>query len=817
MRVNKACWIVPALLLALTAQAQQPIRVMQESPWVLSSLSSPSLRPIQAYWDPQEETYFIDLVAVFTEARMAVDTSQAVVQARSSRTVYEVDFNRGTILRQLEDELHQVDTLTTGGYYYSGDRFLLTPPNLERVFPEGTFIYDRTRLSLRLSQELFADAFRPQPLSPTLTLGPMLYGRKRRFIGGTQFGYRVNRTQRSTLDTDYYGFLSVHSNALWGQIRANGTASYDGELNVRQFSYMLDFPRSAYLSQIRVGRASVNQWPARQDYEGIQMSNRPLSTRHQQREAQLVGIAEPNALVSALVAGVVADRVQADGQGRYQLSVPAYYGTSRAELEILPATGGPPTRETRFLLITEDLLPAGTMYWDIQAGRDQFDSTAYGRARVDIGLSRNLTMLGSYTRSDTLQTGTFGLASNIAGSAMFSAEVAYPLPAARATLEFFRNRFQFQAEAAIATEPGLTYYRQRIVGRAGWNVGRLSMFLNGTRFESFGGSTSMRLDGSGHLRLSRRISLASAAGYGITQLGPDAPSDTRIEWRGSLTHYIRPRGLRGRIGFQAQGGRYESVDFTGMTLQVSYRSFSIGARVGYDHPAQGMNASFSVRLNAPWTSFSSHTVLDAENPYNQQSLYGSMMLSRGLLFSRHSQFWSSALLRPFMDIDRDGQWDSGEPPVSGLDLNVIRAKTEPNASGMFRADFLAPSTQYQVVIDPRSIPGSGLELPTGTAFSFMSDPGETKYIDIPVHRNTIVEGSVEDLPLSSPTLAVVIFFQDDSEVLRAAVSQQGRFTALLSPGTYRVELMDLLGQEDLSDYTRILDVRSVQTQSFEIR
>ena len=69
-----------------------------------------------------------------------------------------------------------------------------------------------------------------------------------------------------------------------------------------------------------------------------------------------------------------------------------------------------------------------------------------------------------------------------------------------------------------------------------------------------------------------------------------------------------------------------------------------------------------------------------------------------------------------------------------------------------------------------------------------------------------MEGSVENLPLSSPTLAVVLFFQGESELLRAAVSQQGRFTALLPPGSYRMELLDLLGQEDLSDFTRILDV-----------
>ncbi len=814
----KAYWGIPVLLFALTAEAQQSARIMQESPWVLSSLSSPSLRPIQAFWDPQESAYFIDLVAVFSEARMSVDTSQDEVRARSSRMAYEVNFDRGTILRQFDGGIQQEDTLTTGGYFHSEGRFLLTPSNLERVFPEGSLVYDLNRLSLRLSQELFADPFQPQVLTPTLALGPMLYGRNRSVLGGTQLGYRINRIQRSGRGTDYTGFLSVRASALWGQIRADGTATYEGTSTLRQFSYLLDFPRSNYMTQLGFGRFSVNRWPARQSYEGVQISNRPLSTRHQQRETKLEGVAEPNAVVSALVGGVVADRVQADSQGRYQLSVPAYYGTSRVELEVVPAGGGLPIRETRFLLITEDLLPAKTLYWDLQAGRNEFDHDAiYGHLRFNYGVSQNFTTLGSFTQIDTLQTATLGLVSNIGNSAMVSAEVAYPLPAGRATLQLFRDRFQFQAEATLATEPGLTFYKRRFVGRTGLSGSGVSLFLNGTYFETFGGITSSRLNVSGTLRMSRRISLLFAGGPTITRLRPDAPQETYTEWRSSLTHFIRPRGLSGRIGLQAQGGRFESLDFAGMTVYLSYRSISFGARVGYDFPSEGIQTTFSLRMNAPWTSFSSHTSLESGNNSNQQSLYGSMTLSKGLFFSRHSQVWSSALLRPFMDIDRDGIRDPGEIPLDGLDLNVVRARTESSAPGTFRADYLAPSTQYQVVIDPRSLQGPELDLPTGTAFSFMSDPGETKYIDIPVHRNTIVEGSVENLPLSSPTLAVVIFFQGESEVLRTAVSQQGRFTALLPSGTYRIELLDLLGQEDLSDYTQTLNVQPVQTQSLQIR
>ena len=194
-----------------------------------------------------------------------------------------------------------------------------------------------------------------------------------------------------------------------------------------------------------------------------------------------------------------------------------------------------------------------------------------------------------------------------------------------------------------------------------------------------------------------------------------------------------------------------------------------------------------------------------------------MTLSRDFLFTRHPQVWSTAQLRPFIDINRDGARDPGEMILEGLDINVVRARTEPLESGGVQADFLAPSTPYQVVIDPKSLQGPELNLPTGTNFSFISDPGAVKQVDIPVHKDTIVNGSIKNLPLSSATLAVIVFYQDNKEVYRSAVSQRGLFSALLPPGTYRVEVQDLRGVEDLSGFSQTLNVLATTTQTLEIQ
>ncbi len=800
----------------LSAQGLQPVRVLQEAPWVLSPLSAPSMRPLLAYWDPQQNTYFIDFPALLEEIQIPVVIEGANVRARYAETVYDVDFAQGTV--EVDFGSGRMDSLDAGGYFQSGDRFLLTPPNLQKVFPEGTLFYDIDRLLLKVSQELFAvSGFRSR--APTLKLGPLLYGRTRRLIGGTWLGYRMSRMQRSEHAANYNGSFDLRASALWGQIHVDATASHTDRTAtaLRRVNYLLDFPESPWITQIGLGRTYEHHWAGRQMYEGLRMSNRPLSTRHQQREARLSGIAEPNAIVSASVAGVVADRAQADGQGRYHLYIPAYYGTLQTDIEITPAGGGPPTRETRSLFITEDLVPAGRLYYDLQGGRTQTDKTPYGHARLSYGLSRSLTALSSFTYTETGQTATLGAAKQIAGSMMVSTELAYPARAVRATLQLFSNRMQFQTDAILSDDSEFGFYRQRWTSRFGWSASRLSLFFHADHSESFGGRISTYAQASGTAKLARRTSLVLAAGPRITRYASDAPRDTRVQWRSTLTRYMTPGALRGRVGFQADGGQFESLDFAGGTLHAAYRTVSFGARVGYDVAAGRMSASFSLRINAPWANFTSHSSLDPDNPYHQQSIYGSIALDRAPALSRHSHPWSSALLQPFLDIDRNGRKDPGEVPLDGLDIQVIRASTETAASGGIRADFLAPSTPYQVVIDPRSIPGPQLSLPGGTAFGFMSDPAELKRIHIPVHQNTIVNGSVENLPLSSPTLAVVIFYQEDREVARAAVSQQGRFTLLLPPGYYRIELIDRLGQEDLSNFTQTLNLEPVPTYDLQIR
>ena len=802
-------------------ERERPIRVMQETPWTISVLSGvvPAMRPVQAYWDQQTSAYFLDLVALFEALGLPVEVIGRSVRAQDAGGTYVVDYADAVAKYVVNGTTDRSDSLSQGGFIHDGEIFLLTLPNVQKVFSPGALEFDVAALQISLSSAVFPrdpSPFRLRAVSPTHAQGPLLYGRTRHFVGGTQISYRITRSQREERIVSYNGYLQARASALGGRIKADGTLSRNASggttTGLRSFNYLLDFPGSAILTRFEFGRTNVYQWPVRQSYDGIRLSNLPLSTRSVQRVAEIKGVAEPNALVAASVGGVVVDRIQADGQGRYVLQIPAYYGTSQAEVEITPVVGGIPTTETRYLFLTEELAPPGTFYWDVQAGRDRFDHTPFGFAQARYGLAETVSANTGFAYADTNYTAILGVTKNWWGFIASSLEMSYPDLAGRGTMRLFYDDLRVQGEIEVADEPGFAYYRRSLQGQLGWSFTRHSLFLNANRFDSFSGGRSTSLNGSGTFRLSRRSNLLLTAGRMVLQFPFDSQPEKRLQWKSVLTRYLSVGRLRGRIGVQGDGGRYEDFDFCGLTIYSAYRTVTFGTRVGYDFPAETMAASFTLRMDAPWVSINSHSSLDPENPYHLQSVYGSMDLGREIRFSRQSQTYSSALLRAFVDLDRNGRRDANEPLVAGLDIDVVRARVERNEDGAVRADFLVPSTQYQVVIDPRSIRGPDMELPTGTTFSFISDPGETKRVDIPLYKNTILEGTIEGLPLSSPTLAVVVVYKGSEEVVRAAVSQQGRFTALLAPGSYRLEVADLLGNEEMSAFTRILDVQPVDSQ-----
>ncbi len=816
--------LIPAAWAQDVGEPLRPIRVMQEMPWAINTVTgvASSMEPVRGYWDQQTQTYFLDLLSLFTALGYEARVDGGIVRASTGQREIAVNYDTG-VANPLD--LNRSFQLLPGGYLRSStDEFLMSLSNIRFVLPEGALEFDTSTLTVQLSSAVFGrdtSPFRLRTGVPAHMHGPLVYGRNRSLLGAVHASYRVSRAQHQSDIVNYNGSVQLQANVAGGHVVAHGTGSRNmsGDIttSIRSATYLLDIHANPFLSRIELGRSRAYRWPVRQAYEGARIGNEPLATRTLQHETELAGAAEPNAIVTAFVGGVAVDRVQADATGRYVLLVPAYYGTSQAEVEVAPPGGGTPTRETRYLFITEDLVPRGAVYWDISAGRDQYDHARFGIGELRIGVTESFTASGGIVVDDTLFTGMAGLTRNFSGFATSGLRISFPELAAQTFLRLYYRRLRINSEAEFFDQPGLSYYRRRVQGQLGASFQNMSLYINGSTYETFGSATTTVLGGSGVFRLARGLNLALSASQSTTKSAFGVNLTPRVRWKGVLTRYATVGRVRGRIGALGEGGRYEDLDFAGLTMYAAYKGVTLGGRAGYDFPSEDVSFSVNLRMDAPWLSLSGHSSVDPINPYHLQSVYGSIELDSRPRLTRQPRTFSSAVLRGFADENRDGAWNPTEPQLPELQIDVVKAVMSRLDTGGLRADFLAPSAQYQVIIDPKSLPGPGWIVPVGTTFSFVSDPGDLKEVNIPVVRNTIIEGRLAETPLSSPTLAQVIFMRDEVEVVRSPVSQEGLFSTLLAPGTYEVVVRNLGTGQNLPAFSQSVTINPIERQILYIQ
>ena len=786
--VAMASWVCVA-----AAHAQEaPVRFVQETPWTVSGLGIlEEVLPVIVYWAPNERQYYLPLAPYLDLLGFRVVADSLQLEATREAVHFAIDAATGTAVR--ESDAFRLDSTE---YFVSQGDLYVSFNGLRRLFAPQAIQFDHARLHMT-----HAAAAAVLPRIPAET-SPLRYGRSRPLWGGTHLDYRITRTQWQEYQPTYHGFIRTHSNALGGRLlsesllsRADSTLSID----VRSLSYLLDFPGSELLTQVEAGRLNFYGWPRQTAYDGIRLSNQPVADRFVQRYARLYGVAEPGAVVTATVGGVNVDRVYADEQGDYEVRIPAYYGSSLAHVETAPADGGPTTLRIHHLYVSQDLPPPGKFYWDVRLGREIAGTNALLRfAEARYGLSPTFAARAAYVQPGAPLV---GLTKNWGGLSA-DAEVALPLEAGRLRMWAQNTRLRLQADAAFSQNSAWSYYRSRFSGHLGWQRARSSLFLQATRWTTTDGNThNTSLTSSVSTSLSRTMRALLTAGLSSLQRAQQEAQPWGLHWRGTITRTLS-RGTR--IGLHGEGGLNRDVDFVGVATHGGWRWISLGLRIGYD---QGVAASFTLRFDTPWTSITNRSALGASAPHSHsQSMYGSMALGRTPNLSRQSQARSSALLQAFLDADRDGRKDSDEPYLQDVAFHVAHAHMRQEGPGRVRADLLVPHQYYQVRVDPRSLKNPRFALATGEQFSFVADPGQTKRLNIPVQEHTIVDGALGELPPFSAARLQVVFLQDDIEIARAELSQEGRFSARLAPGRYRVELKDLFERVDLSGYDQHVDV-----------
>ena len=725
---------------------------------------------VHAYHDG--DRFFVDAARLMEQLGYSVTRADAQLTAADARHRLVMDFAEMYIQRPGAPPVSM-----SGHAVYSQGRYLLDVSALSRLFGADVF-FDEARLSLTLSTA--AEHFDTYALGRRAFLdsevpGPVQFGRQRHFLGGITASWHATQQWHHGRPVYRDGVVHFTASALGGAVR--GLAGRTAEA-----TYLFDRPRRTHLTRVEVGRMTLHDGvPVR----ALRLSNVPLAALHVQRSATLRGEAPPHAMVEVTAAGQIVDRVQVGPDGQYRLRVPAYYGTTEALVRVQPMGGAAPYETQRYLVTTPALVPPGRLYYDAMFGTRH-------ALRIRYGAGPRLTVQAHGIYGGKFH---FGASASPWPFMVLSADVAFwPLALVQASAHLWRRHLR--AEAAFSASDGQSHGHLVVYGQRH----RMGAQLTGHLTQG-GAGTAFRLAPSvayhGTEGLAVRLQLETANDHGLHA----------VRWHAAATKTQPLLGGALQIGLFLRG--MQGVQNGGVDALFSLRHGAVGAVLFYDPSLRRAQGKVAVQVRTRALGVASHATSTGTHTH---SAYGSVSIGPGLRFTSTLSDETAALLRIFEDMDGDGVLDSGEPLLSGVDVQLFHAPLKRTASGLLRASYLEPYTTYQVRILEQSIRDPWLRPATGYSFSFIADPGRTKVLDIPLQSAPLVRGRVSGFERAASRLRVHAM-RDGVAVDSAEVFRDGGFALRLERGPYRLRLQDVVDGSLLKvqtlhvpDGARIVDV-----------
>lgn len=709
---------------------------------------------VRAFHDGK--AFYVDISGLFELLGFTVSRRGAVVEALDVSRRYVVDFGQAVE--------RETGVSLSGQILLSGAQHLVTIEGLSRLFASDIH-FEEARLSLRLStaaEKFNIDTVRKRTPLSSEAPGPVRFGRERPLWGGALTTYHMSwSTVRGP-----QGSIRFTGSVLGGALRGTvGRAS--------TYSYLFDRPASRSLTQVEIGRLHAPYFQELPALDALRLSNIPLVRSHLQRSTTYRGRTDPHALVEATVSGLVVDRAQADGKGRYSLVVPTQYGSTEVLLKTQPLAAA--TRiERRLLFVSADLVEARKFYYDAFVG------VRSGIVHAEYGLLPRVTVRGSGMLAPRVTRARFGIAASPLPFVVIGGEADVTGRQIRATGKLWHRNVigdvvfgvfpqgrEFRSQASISWGRWSGFLAASSLWRGEWRTNRISSSLSyhGRRGLSGGVRVSSeRFGQSGHAPhrvLSYRLSAGQrAAAGGLTLFA-----------QGLGNHVVRECGVE---GFWL------------------WRHVSVGLSVGYDTVLSDFTGGLSLRLDTPVGSIESRH----SRRTHTLAAFGTLDMGPRPRLLRGGGQESAAVLRIFEDEDGDGVFDANERIMPEVEAQIYHAGLRREKDGALSAAYLEPYAAYQVQIIERSIRDPNLSPQAGYSFSFIADPGRSKTIDIPLSRPLSIKGTIEGLR-RAPSRVRVAVWQGGAQVRTADVYRDGGFFLRLTAGRYTLRLTDMLNGDVL--------------------
>jgi len=257
---------------------------------------------------------------------------------------------------------------------------------------------------------------------------------------------------------------------------------------------------------------------------------------------------------------------------------------------------------------------------------------------------------------------------------------------------------------------------------------------------------------------------------------------------GSVVRALRQTVLRTVIDWATTDG----LDLASATLSRRFMNyFYLEGGGGWDRDRGGFfELAFRADLNVG--RFSTSNFVDRDGSGGLQRAEGSVLFGRRgrpLSFANGRSVGRAGLAGiVFLDLDGDGEYDPGEPPVPGARLRIGPWYVHADEQGEYATWDVVPFEALTIWVDPAS--GTDAQwTPATTRYVVRPDPNRFQPVNIPFVQTAEVMGEVRLMPANTALsgIEVQLIPEDGSDPYTTRTFSDGVFYVMgVRPGQYRV-------------------------------
>ncbi len=625
---------------------------------------------------------------------------------------------------------------------------------------------------------------------------------QREYMKGAVADWRLSATASKEHRSYHYG-LGVGAMLLGGDMSLSMSGNTKAlpnsqQLNYRWHYYVKDNP---YLTQADVGNVFM-QGSFSRTLQGVKFTNKPIQNRSHFQTVEITDYVGEGWEAELYVNNRLVDFTNTSQSGVYTFLLDVQYGVSSIQVKLYGPNGELETRE-QFIQVPFNLVPKGVAEYSVAAGNGRYSEadTRYVQGNGYYGLLSNLSIglnaelpLGSsdstggntavemsyQPRGDLVLNSSYSPGYAVNGGFSFSRPSVITLNGT--FIKYFENELRNPAGRLQSVTFGASAplkIRNRHVGLR-YHVRYTGYETRSDLSMSYGVSGSFSkvfLNYFGNYRLNKYSSSSnsdlSSRLFGTTRFFNFALPQFTLEYNHSHNELAK-------YGISVSKRMFRTGR---LTLSYEHNTMSNSNQISLTFKLFNDFATFNTRGTYSQGNYSINQMQSGSVTYDEEG--GTLLFSR-----RNAVGLGTAVVRPFLDDNLNGEYDDGEQHLSDLRARIRGAGGRRHGKErLYYYDRLRPYNEYTVQIDENSLDNPLLK-PTHENFSITVNPNMVTAIDVPMVMGGEVSGFVQRLRgedvIGVGGIRVVFVNLTNESVTTMTTFTNGEFYHLgLLPGDYR--------------------------------